>query len=310
MYPNIDKYGEVWNGENDKYFNIAYIVRCIADNNTPLSDYSAEELYRKRDEYINLKMQHDGLSDQELKLWEGTKGKVEIPFTYYYNGSGLYLAQGLSGILVCIMLIASLCISTVFTIEHKQRTDQILLSCQNGRKNTYFAKITAGISVVIGCSIVASGLLTMLILLLYGRKGLQAAVQLELPLSAYPFTMGQFVLIQLIIMITSGLLFAVFAMAVSELLKNSLAVTGVMVGFYIFGQVDIIPSEYRILTQVSTMIPTNLINVWSLMEHRLIGFCGYMFTIFAASPILYLLSSALLIIIGEIAYNRFQVTGR
>ncbi len=310
MYPQIDIYGEVWNGENDKYFNIAYIVCCIAEHNTPLADYSAEDIYSKINELTYQRMQHDGLTDQELKWWQEKKEDVKTPFTYYYNGCGLYLAQGLSAILSCIMLMAALCLTTVFTMEHRQRTDQILLSCRNGRRNTYFAKLAAGISIVFGCSFIASGLLMALILSLYGRNGLQAVVQLELPLSAYPLTMGQFICIQLIIMLSSGVLFAVFAMTISEMLRNSMAVTGVMVGLFIISQVDIVPSEYRVFTQVRTMLPTNLINLWSLMEHRLFSIGGHMFTQYSVSPVVYLLTAVILVIAGSVVYNRFQVTGR
>lgn len=48
-----------------------------------------------------------------------------------------------------------MCISTVFTSEHRQRTDQIVLSCMNGRKETYIAKIMAGLSIIIVSSIIA-----------------------------------------------------------------------------------------------------------------------------------------------------------
>lgn len=310
MYPKIDTYGEVWNGDNYKYFGIAYIVQCIADSNTPLKNYSAEDIYNKRDEYIYAAMKHNGLTHRELKWWEDIKDRVKTPFTYHYNGGGIYLAQGMAGILVCIMLMAALCLSTVFTMEHRQRTDQMILSCKNGRNSTYFAKIAAGISVVFGLSIIAAGILTVLVLAIYGREGLQAAVQLELPMSAYPLTMGQFILIQLIIMLTAGILFAVFAMAVSELLKNSLAVTGIIVGLFIIGQIDILPTKYRVLSQASTLLPTNLISIWSLMEYRLVGFGGHLFTEYAASPIMYLVVSIIIVIVGGIAYNRFQVTGR
>ena len=86
---------------------------------------------------------------------------------------------------MCIMLISALCLSTVFTIEHRQRTDQIVISCRNGRRETFFIKVAAGLSVVIGSCIFSAALLAGLIAILYGMDGLDAIVQMELPLSAY-----------------------------------------------------------------------------------------------------------------------------
>ena len=135
-------------------------------------------------------------------------------------------------------------------------------------------------------------------------------MQLEIPLSAYSFTMGQFIIAQMIVMITAAILFAAFAMAISEVIKNSLAVMGIMVGMFIFSQLELIPPQYRVLAQIKSMLPSNQISIWSLMEHRLVGFGGHFVTTYVASPIIYLVLSVLLIIIGKVSYDRFQVTGR
>ena len=212
--------------------------------------------------------------------------------------------------LLCIMIISALCLSTVFTIEHRQRTDQIVISCRNGRKETYLLKIAAGLSVVIGCSIFSAALLAGLIAVLYGINGLNAIVQMEIPLSAYSFTMGQFIIVQMIVMISAAILFAAFAMAISEVVKNSLAVMGIMVGLFIFGQLELIPPRYRVLAQIKDMLPSNQISIWTLMKYRLVGLGGHYVTTYVAAPIIYVLIAVILIVIGKIAYDRFQVTGR
>lgn len=310
LYSVAGPYGEIKGEDAEKYRDIAYFVRNFAESNTPIASYTADALYQRREELITSYMQEDALTDAEVQWWKEMRKEEVTPLTYYYNGSGLFVAQGLSGILILILLISALCLSTVFTLEHRQRMDQLLLSCLNGRKFTYLAKVLAGISVVTVCTVVSSGILTLLILALYGRNGFQALVQLELPTAIYPITMGQFVLIQVIIMITSGILFSVFAMALSEVLKNSLAVTGIMIGLFLLGQIDIIPAEYRLIKQAIAMLPTNLISLFSLNEYRLINLGGHLFSQYTVSPLLYLLLAVLFLLIGAIAYNRFQVTGR
>ena len=96
----------------------------------------------------------------------------------------------------------------------------------------------------------------------------------------------------------------------SEIIKNSLAVMGIMVGIFVFSQLELIPPQYRVLAQMKSMLPSNQISIWSLLEHRLVGTGGVYVTTYAASPVIYLLLSALLILAGKIAYDRFRVTGR
>ncbi len=135
-------------------------------------------------------------------------------------------------------------------------------------------------------------------------------IQLEVPLSPYPFTMGQFILIQLVIMITAGIMYAVFAMAVSEFIRNSLAVMGIMFGFYLLGQIDFFTDKISFLSRMKSLLPANVIPVYSLMEYRLVHIGGSILTIYVAAPILYLMISVILIAAGRFVYERFQVTGR
>lgn len=310
MYPKLISNGTVWTADNAMYEKIADMEDGILPDGANLSDYSADELYKERKSAIMAMMQEDNLTERELQWWKNENSKIDTPFTYRYCQGTINLAQGMSLTLMCIMLISALCLSTVFTIEHRQRTDQIVISCRNGRRNTFFLKIAAGLSVVIGCCLVSAALLALLIAILYGMDGLGAAVQLELPLSDYSFTMGQFIIVQMIVMITAAILFATFAMAISEVVKNSLAVMGIMVGLFIFSQLELIPPRFRVLAQIKAMLPSNQISIWSLMEHRLVGFGGHYVTTYVASPVIYILISTFLIVIGKIAYDRFQVTGR
>ncbi len=310
MYPKLISNGTVWTADNAMYEKIADMEDGILPDGANLSDYSADELYKERKSAIMAMMQEDNLTERELQWWKNENSKIDTPFTYRYCQGTINLAQGMSLTLMCIMLISALCLSTVFTIEHRQRTDQIVISCRNGRRKTFFLKIAAGLSVVIGCCLVSAALLALLIAILYGMDGLGAAVQLELPLSDYSFTMGQFIIVQMIVMITAAILFATFAMAISEVVKNSLAVMGIMVGLFIFSQLELIPPRFRVLAQIKAMLPSNQISIWSLMEHRLVGFGGHYVTTYVASPVIYILISAFLIVIGKIAYDRFQVTGR
>ena len=122
--------------------------------------------------------------------------------------------------------------------------------------------------------------------------------------------MGQFITYQMVIILTTGILFAVFAMAVSELIKNSMAVMGIMLGMFILSQIELFSPKLRILTQPLSRMPSDMISMSSLLEHRLINAGGHLITQYVAAPVIYVVIAIGLVIAGGIAYNRFQVSGR
>lgn len=310
MYPKLIESGTVWNEDNLKYQGILHAALSMVGDRDLLPGMPAEEMYRLREARVFQSMAEDGMTEGEIAWWRERADAVQTPLTSRYYGGAIIYSQNLSGILLVLLLIAALCLSTVFTVEHRQKTDQIILGCKNGRKETYLAKLIAGFSVILGCSVCACGILALLDLALYGMDGLSAPVQLEIAGSAYALTMGGFLLRQLVIMITAPIFFAAFAMAVSELIKNPLAVMGLMVAADIFGQLEFIPPSFRLLAQINAMLPSNQIAVWSLLEHRLVRIGSLYLTGFTAAPLIYVLLSALFVMAGWLSYRRFQVTGR
>jgi hypothetical protein len=85
---------------------------------------------------------------------------------------------------------------------------------------------------------------------------------------------------------------------------------GIMVGLYLLGQIDFFTDKVQLLSQLKSLLPSNVIPVYSLMEYRLVHVGDGIFTIYAAAPVLYLLLSFMLVVAGRFVYERFQVTGR
>ena len=114
----------------------------------------------------------------------------------------------------------------------------------------------------------------------------------------------------MIIMITVVIMYAVFAMVVSIFTKNSLAVMGMMFGAYLFGELDALSYKAGNISFLRTLMPSYVISMYSLSEYRMLNIGGKLFTIYVASPILYLLISIILTVIGSMVYERGQVNGR
>lgn len=311
MYTQLlDDYGIKWNYQNAAYGRIAYIEKQIIGYNTPLHNISAADIYEAREIDLHALMEYDRLSTEEIKWWNAPERKVETPFIYQFDGGALIAARSLSNLTMMLVAVSAMCMSAVFTVEHRQRTDQLVLSCRNGRKETFCAKIMAGITFLLFEALVAVGVSLLVICLRKGMSGLDAVVQLEVPMSAHSLTMGQFIQKQMIIMIAACILFAAAAMTISEILKNAVAAVGIMLGAMVISQAVSFSPNHRILSQAMSMVPTTQISMEALLEHRLLPFFGQYYTGFDAAPVIYLLLSILLIIAGSFAYNRFQVTGR
>ena len=311
MYPLLlDDYGIKWNYQNAPYERIAYLEREIVGYNTSLRDYSADDMYEIRRTDMYTVMEYEGLTKNEIEWWKNREKDVAEPFIYQYDAGALILIRSLSGLTTLLVIVSAMCLSMVFTSEHRFRTDQLVMSCRHGRRKTYIAKTAAGITFALFGATIPPAVSALVIYLRHGLDGFNAIVQMEVPMSGYGLTMGQFIEKQMILMITASILFAVFAMVISEMLKNSIAAVGVMLGVMIVSLAVSIPPKYRLLSQAMSMVPTTQISMDALLGHRLVHIFGNYFTGFDSAPVLYLLLAALLAIVGNIVYNRFQVSGR
>ena len=78
------------------------------------------------------------------------------------------------------------------------------------------------------------------------------------------------------------------------LLRNGVAVMGLMIGIYIAIFIIDVPKSYRVISQSIAILPTELINLWSLMDHRLINIFGNYYSMFTVSPVICLVLTVIL----------------
>ena len=190
------------------------------------------------------------------------------------------------------------------------KTDQIILSTKNGRGKTFIAKLMAAFTFILIWSAVLTSVLYLTVYLSRGLSGLEAIVQMEVPSSAYPYTFMQFFGKQLLILFTAALLFAAVSMALSEFLRNGIAVMGLMMGFYLATQFIYIPKSHRVISQFMTMLPTDLINLFTLYDHRLVSVFGHYHTMFDIAPVIYVFIATILCLATWWAYRKYQVGSR
>lgn len=303
-----DIYTVDWdNKENGKFFGLSYTVWSVNSTGRAIS---ADEFYDERIKQQKEGMIDDGLTDTEIEWWNKQESKISKPFTYVSWLNAKNLAEYMNNICLFGLLAAALCLSGSFAGEHRRNTDQILLSCKNGKKETYVAKILAGVSFMLVYAVFYSALLAITIFLRTGLDGLDAVIQLEMPFSSYPLNFMQFIGIQFILIVISSVLFSMISMVFSEIFKNAVAVMGLMIGSYLLNMMVNVPTKYKIPSMIMSMLPTSLVDLMSLHDHRLINAFGHLHTMFAVAPIAYLLITIILFFIGKSVYCKYQVSGR
>jgi ABC-type transport system involved in multi-copper enzyme maturation permease subunit/ribosomal protein S7 len=308
MNASIDRADPDWNRTTWKWTGLTYLVSLVESSTDHID--TADQFYKMRTEAQDQTMLENKLTEKEMSWWADKNDELKEPFTYVSSYDARSLVDYTYNILLLSMLLAAICLSTIFAGEHRRGMDQIILGTRHGRGETFIAKLMTGFTFILICTAVLMLLLTLTIYASYGLNGLKAIVQMEAPVSAYPLTFIQFFGIQMIILFTAAVLFAAISMALSEILRNGIAVMGLMIGFYLVTQFITIPKSLRLLSESMAMLPTELINIWSLYDHRLVNVFGHYCTMFSVSPGIYVLLSVLLCIVAWQAYRRYQIGGR
>ncbi len=308
MNESIDWVDPEWNQNTWKWTGIQYMLSITADDTN--KTYTADDFYEKRIDNQEDSMAENKVSEEEIEWWKSEKNQLQTPFTYISSFNARALVDYMGNILLLILLLAAVCISTVFAGEHRMKTDQIILSTKNGRGKTFIAKLMAAFTFILIWSAVLTSVLYLTVYLSRGLSGLEAIVQMEVPSSAYPYTFMQFFGKQLLILFTAALLFAAVSMALSEFLRNGIAVMGLMMGFYLATQFIYIPKSHRVISQFMTMLPTDLINLFTLYDHRLVSVFGHYHTMFDIAPVIYVFIATILCLATWWAYRKYQVGSR
>ena len=253
--------------------------------------------------YANLNSQLKENTPAEL----AENNSLEKPIYYQGYFDGWRKMASMMKVLACmeIMFIA-ICLSTVFTVEHTRKTDQLILCSRFGKKKLYIAKLMAGITVSIAFTLILSLLTFGIIAFLYGFDGYSTILQFIL-MRPFDTTIGQAVMILIGLSFVGAILVSVLTMVLSELTKNSIATIGVISGVLILTMFILeMPSNLKILSEIWYLLPSNLISLNGAFRYSLFNFIPS----YQLAPIIYLVITIVLLVIGKISYNRYQISSR
>lgn len=279
-----------------------------------LMDWKADEgeLYALKEAVCKEYYEWLFLTDREKAFWTEKEVQTDKPVTFIYHEGYADLIRKVKVVGMLMLLLTAVCLSGIFPEEHMRRTDQLMLSSIWGKKDVYWAKILAGISVSIAASLLMTGFAVGLSLGIYGSEGFQAAFQLypSNNMYSYPMTIGKACMIAYGMLLITAILASLFVMVLSELLHSNIATLSVSTGIIIAGLICSIPAQYRVWAQIWNWLPMTFLDSWNIFDLRLLTVFGHGFVAWQAVPVIYILCSIGLAVVGRYVYKGYQVSGR
>ena len=208
------------------------------------------------------------------------------------------------------IMFITICLSTVFTVEHTRKTDQIILCTRLGKKKLYVAKILAGLTVGIGFTLILSLLMLGIVAFLYGFAGYNTILQFVL-LRPFNLTVVQAALILVVLSFAGAALVSLFTMMLSELTKNSVATIGTITGIMILTMFIMeMPANLKLLSEIWYLLPSNLVSLNGAFRYSVISVGSSTLAAYQYAPVVYAVLAVVFALIGKQTYNRYQINGR
>ncbi|MCB5937151.1 ABC transporter permease subunit [Mediterraneibacter sp. 210702-DFI.3.120] len=233
------------------------------------------------------------------------------PIVYHGYFDGWRQITDMMKLIACMeIMFIVICLSTVFTVEHTRRTDQIILCTHLGKKKLYTVKILAGLTVGIGFTILLSLLMLGIIAFLYGFDGYDTILQFVL-LRPFNLTVGQAALILVGLSFAGTVLISAFTMMLSEVTKNSIATIGIITGILLVTMFIMeMPANLKLLSEIWYLLPSNLVSLNGALRYSMFHVGGSPLAAYQYAPIVYLVLTVIFALIGKFTYNRYQINGR
>ena len=137
-----------------------------------------DNLYARRQSMLEKQWISKNLSEGEKAFWQQKEAAIHTPFVYQITDRSDILFRSVTTIGLFVLMAVSICLLGLFSEEHTNRTDQLILCSKHGKGMAYQAKIFAGISFAIGTSLSLSAFAAVLSVCIYGTDDFNAMFQL------------------------------------------------------------------------------------------------------------------------------------
>lgn len=287
-----------------RYLPVYSYVQWILQDEERTNTIDAEGLYSERERLVTENREDQMLTEGELAYWEEQDARLSAPFVFAYMEGWKSLWDQANVINCMLLLLLSISLAGIFSVEHQRRTDAMILCSRYGKRTLYFVKMLAGITFGAAAALLLFGTAVASNVVVRGADGLKGALQIVFPLSSRRMCMGGSVLLLLFLLLVISVLYSTAIMFLSEWLKKSVGVMAVPVGIMIFTLFVDVPYRFKTLSQIYDLLPTNLLMRQELWDDRLFSVLGNHMTNFQIAPAVYMLLSILLFAMGKRIYQK------
>ena len=264
------------------YLNVPDTVSAVST--APLT---AESFYKNRENILEYLFDNFLLEENEKAFWMDKESEITKPFTWKANYGISAMRRNYGMMVTLAMLTIGICLSGIFASESRYRTDALIECTIEGKRALPLVKILAGelFSLIVSFLLLAAAQLPSI--LFNGFHGIETACQIIAPFFSYPWTSGKLLLVYTGVYFLASLLIGSIAIVLSKLINNMIAVSGCICFTVLLDLFTTIPSEFRILSQIRSFTPLQVLINSSIMDPRLIRVGQRYLTVFQSAPIIY-----------------------
>ncbi|WP_294242943.1 ABC transporter permease [Pseudobutyrivibrio sp.] len=274
----------------------------------PIKEIDIDTVYSKREKNIQEGYDAMRLTQGEIGFWANKEKELDKPFLFHETIRSSGILEGTTNYMLLMAIIIGASLSMIFASETQRKTDPMLRVAINGNKELYFAKILAGMSYIFGCIIVLLATFYAYAACRWGITGMDCMVQSYLPLARIDMTIGELLVIILMLLFCGILLISSFALFLSNVTRNGVATMTIVIGSFIGLLVATlhVPLKLRVLSQILYMLPGTMVSSSILYDYRLIRIGKY-FMSYQIAPIVYILFSIAFIVAGYVFYDKYEI---
>lgn len=198
---------------------------------------------------------------------------------------------------------SAIAVCGAFADEKISGTDQIIFSSVS-RDKLFAAKVLTGLSVGGMLALYLFAIVSACSFGIYGTTGFHTPIQLRIPGCMLNITIGESYLYLFMLFMLAGVVYAAFAIFLSQVLGNRSAATAIMVMGLFLSMLNL-PEKLGVISKIWSYLSGAYIGSWTFTEYRLISVFGKFFHNLQAAPVVWILAATLFLGIAKVAYRNY-----
>ena len=265
-----------------------------------------ESLYGRREDLLEYIYDYFRLSDSDKDWWKEKESRIPKPFVWHACFGVYSMKSNFGAAMDLFCMIAGVSLAGVFAGEKSRRTDSLVLCTKEGKKTLWLIKFAAGEIFSLAAGTLLLAVVQLPHVVFNGLHGTDAAWQLLVPFSSYPYTAGYMLAVLTMDYYLGCLLAGAVTMLLSILTGNAVASAGVICVAVILDLFAALPPQLGLLSQLRYLTPGQVMLNSGMSDPRLLHVFGMRLTTIQSAAILYMAVTILSLMLVKIRYKRLE----